>query len=290
MGSSEDSTQFERQQAGREPDPPQGLEDDPRVLIVRELRGGDVDAHTDVACAQSTPSGRHRAGLVEHPLADLPHVDGPLGCGQELGWQQRAQRRVVPAQKRLERLDPPVDEGDDGLIEELELARLERAREVARDGQGAKSCGAGLRVEQRPAMLALLLRAIERQVRVAQQVVGAPTREITQSDPDAGAHHDASAFGDDGTFQVVKKAFGHRRGQVRRQAGSEDHGELVSSVPGHHVSRTYGRAQSRSHLTEELVTSLVAQGIIDGLEVVEVEDQEPGPGIWFGEGDDELVR
>ena len=64
----------------------------------------------------------------------------------------------------------------------------------------------------------------------------------------------------------------------------QDDGELVPAQPGHEVPVPQVAAQGDGHLDDEPVTRLVAEGVVDGLEVVEVHDEQRPPGPLIGAG------
>ena len=65
--------------------------------------------------------------------------------------------------------------------------------------------------------------------------------------------------------------------------GADQHdAELVAAEPEHHVVAPRGPRQSRSDLPQQLVAGGVAEGVVDLLEVVEVDEEE---GHLLGAGD-----
>ena len=64
------------------------------------------------------------------------------------------------------------------------------------------------------------------------------------------------------------------RQRLRRGAVAQQHDELLAAPPGEHVGRAQSIAQALGELDEDLVAGLVAERVVDGREVVEVEHQE----------------
>src|SRR5262249_43027524 len=67
---------------------------------------------------------------------------------------------------------------------------------------------------------------------------------------------------------------GHVEG-VRRLAGVEIDAELVAAEAGHGVALAEGERQAPAHLVEQLVAEVMAQGVVDLLEPVEVHHDHP---------------
>src|SRR6185436_2250782 len=76
------------------------------------------------------PAGCVRAGLAEHPLADLDNQPDLLGERDELAWHHEAADGVLPAEQRLEGGDVTGLQIDDRLIVQPELAIDERAPQI----------------------------------------------------------------------------------------------------------------------------------------------------------------
>ena len=69
------------------------------------------------------PSRELADRLVDDPCADRDDAPRVLGDGDEVSWADTAQRRVVPAQERLETDGRTVGQRDDRLVDEPELRR-----------------------------------------------------------------------------------------------------------------------------------------------------------------------
>ena len=77
------------------------------------------------------------AGRAQHPFADRADQAGLLGDRDELGRRDQAELGMVPAQQGLEAGDLAGFAGDQRLVVELELARVERLAQVELDLRGA---------------------------------------------------------------------------------------------------------------------------------------------------------
>ncbi len=76
------------------------------------------------------------------------------------------------------------------------------------------------------------------------------------------------------------------RGRARpvRVGGGQEHGELVAAQPRHRVRGAHGRDEAAGHVPEQLVARVVAERVVDLLEVVQVEEEE-GQGGTDARGD-----
>jgi hypothetical protein len=76
--------------------------------------------------------------------------------------------------------------------------------------------------------------------------------------------------------QRLGDAVGHVRADRRLVDVVAQHHELVAAEPPDGVARTHRAAQPPCHLAEQLVADGVAEGVVDVLEAVEVEEQHRG--------------
>src|SRR3546814_1080575 len=73
------------------------------------------------------PAHRLGTGGAQHPFADRRDQAAVLGERNEAAGRDIAERRVGPADQRLEAAQGAVLCGDDGLVIEFEFAAVERA-------------------------------------------------------------------------------------------------------------------------------------------------------------------
>ncbi len=93
-------------------------------------------------------------------------------------------------------------------------------------------------------------------------------------DADAGVGEDGPALDDEGSPQRLEDAVGHVLGPPPVGEPRKEHGELVAAQPGDHVPPPAGAVEPLGHHPQQLVPDVVAERVVDGLEVVEVEEQE----------------
>ena len=227
---------------------------DPRV---QEQRGRHPDRRQRVAQGMR----RHR-----HEV-DLPMVRR-LGVGLEL---LRDLRRADQLAVGLEQLAQPglvLGEGDVG------------AADRQRHGLGAEvvaGVGAAVVLIELEAARPLPLDAVHGGIGMTDQrhrigaVVG------IDGDADARLQRDRVRADDRGRGQRVEDLAGDRRGVGGARHLGEQHHELVAAVAAHRVRLAHHRRQAFGGQAQHLVADGVAEGVVDLLEAVEVEEQQPDP-------------
>jgi hypothetical protein len=113
--------------------------------------------------------GRLPAGRFERPAADLDDRSGLLRRGDELGRRDQPPFRVLPPDEGLEAADLPGSRVDDRLVREPELLQSQGLRELDLECESLDCDVAQRRVEDRDAAFPLGLRAVHRDVGVAEQ-------------------------------------------------------------------------------------------------------------------------
>ena len=130
--------------------------------------------------------------------------------------------------------------------------------------------------------------------------VGEPQQGVDVA-PVLGIGGDADAGGDKQLPTLDFKGFGQARQQLARGGLQgqtvprvlDQHGEFVPAQPGHGVARPGQRPQALGHLAQQLVAHRVAVGVVDLLEVVQIDEQQrqltPNP-LSLGDGMAEAVH
>ena len=95
-------------------------------------RGETLTLISSGASGWRAPASRRRPGarLAQHPAAQRADHAGLLGDRDERVGRDACRVRVPPAQQRLGAAQPVVGERDEGLVDQLELAALQRARQA----------------------------------------------------------------------------------------------------------------------------------------------------------------
>ena len=149
----------------------------------------------------------------------------------------------------------------------------ERAAKVAGELQAL----AGPRVHgglvDRRALLALVLGRVHRQVGVADQLLRAHL-PVAEGDADAGVHEDVVSVQVERKFLAFVDAVGHFLGREGGIGALNQHHELVSAEAGSGVGAAHALGQAQRELAQHLVAGRMAERVVDGLEVVEVDEED----------------
>ena len=188
---------------------------------------------------------------------------------------------VLPADQRLEPGDLAAGEGDDRLVVEGQLLALDPLAQLALDLEPAQRAGAHLGVEELAAGAALFLGPVHRRVGVADQHVGVGRlagRGPGDGDPEAGGDEVLDAVDHVGLGEGRRDAVGDRHRLVLVGEAVDQDPELVAAEAGDDVAGAQVRAQPRGDRAQQLVAGVVAEAVVDQLEVVEVEEDDPDRG------------
>ena len=178
---------------------------------------------------------------------------------------------VPPAHERLDAEDAPRAEVDDRLIFEEELLLSERAPNIRLEAQALLQQVLHLRPESDVTALPGRLGVVHRDVRVAEQRLGSGL---------AGGVGDADARRDPQRLPVERERrlqfLDQRPGaalHLRDRGDSlQQHGELVSPEPRDRIGGAAGRDDPLGHVAQKTIAGVVTEGIVDVLEVIEVEE------------------
>ena len=113
-------------------------------------------------------------------------------------------------------------------------------------------------------------RAVERDVGVAQQILGALVARVRDRDADAGGGVEAAAFDvgrlGDGGVEPLDPRFD--------VLVEEDDPELVAAEARDHLARPHDRTQPLRHGAQQRVAGQVPEAVVDDLEVIEVDERD----------------
>ena len=184
-------------------------------------------------------------------------------------------RSVLPAHERLGGRGVAGGQRDDRLVVHGELAHIDRAPHVVLHLAAVQHHGLRLGVEALEARLAGHLGLVHGHVGVADQLILVGGALAGGRDADAQPYREQLAAGLDRKLEGLHDPLGDGLGGALGVEGVvQAHGELVAAEPGDLVLRTHTRAQPVSHAHQQLVADGVAERVVDGLEVVDVDEQD----------------
>ena len=220
----------------------------------------------------ATPDGALRECLVEDEPGERSHQAGLLRERQELEWRNQPEALVRPAHQGFG--------GDDLAIAEIDLGLIVEDEPLALDG------GAQL-LDEREAVAAVVdrrgvhlvcpmgeLGSIHGDVGTAHQADAVARVGGRDCDADARADADAHPVEDEGLLEQRGQASGEPR-RIVGVAVDQDRSQLVASDPHQDIRCAQRADEPWPELFEELVPGGVAEGVVDLLEVIQV-DKEKG--------------
>ena len=219
------------------------------------------------------------AGLAEHPHAEIRDDRLLFRDRNEQARADGAQLGVHPARERLEALDGAVVEREDRLVVQRDLALGHGLAKLLRQAPARQNLLADRLVELADEAASVLLRVVERGVRIAQHIVRGAV--LGRSEHEAHAHLRADRLTADRDRLVER---GHdARGDLphigRGVHAVEQEHELVAAKPRGKVAVAAGDVdqahhlrQDAAHLDQQRVAGVVAKRVVDLLEAVEIEE------------------
>ena len=219
-------------------------------------------------------SGQLRAAAhasPDRPLAELNDEADLLGHRDEGAGRNQALLGMAPADQGLDPADLVGPEIDDGLVVQLELAGGQRLAQIVLHGAPHLHLRVHLRPEEAVGAAPVALGAVERQVGVADQLVGALPVRRADGDADAGADHHLRAVEIVGRAHRLDDAQRQHGGIRRLRDGDLQDRELVSAHARDRVRLPHQGAQALRHHLQQLVAGGMAERVVHGLEVVEIE-------------------
>ena len=178
---------------------------------------------------------------------------------------------MIPAYQGFEAADFLAREVDDRLVVQLELAGRQRLAQVLLHDAAGLHLQVHRGLEEAERAAAVALGAVEREVGVAQQFVGARSVAGTDRNADADADHGLLAVDVIGLAQRIDDALRQRRGLggVRDRGLHDD--EFIAAHARDRVGLADESAQPLGDDPQQLVAAGMAERIVDGLELIEVE-------------------
>ena len=266
---------LEDQAAGRDPGGPGALEDVLGQPGREQLGAGEVDADDHVRRVQPHAQPRQVGARARQQLAAERHDHAaPLGERDEDVGGDAAALAVRPARERLHAAQPAVAHVHHRLVVQLDLVAVDRAPQVGGEREALDGAGQHRRLERAVARLAASLRRAHREVGRAHELVGVGQVAARDGDADARAQLEPAPAEVERAREREQDPLGDARRAVRLGEVLDQHGELVAAEPRDGVGGAQHAPQAPAHLEQHLVAAAVAEGVVERLEVVEVDEQD----------------
>ncbi len=233
------------------------------------LASRDVDGHLEGL--DLPPPGELGAGLGEHPGPDRHDQVAVLCDLDELTRPDQATTRVLDPQQRLCRDDPFSGQIDHRLEVQTQPPVLQRVPKIVLHGHPPRPGVLQTLVEHLHPVPPPAFRLVHGGVRPVEQALGVRLRMIGEGQPHAGGDPDPCTVGVQRCVERLHQSRGDRSHLGVALELRADDDELVPADPARGVLRARGDAEPPTDLCEEPVPDLVSEGVVDVLEVVQVE-------------------
>ena len=122
-------------------------------------------------------------------------------------------------------------------------------------------------------VLAGALHPVHGDIGMAHQLLSGLAMVGKNGDADAGRDEDFVVVQLERLVQSIEHLVGHPAGVVAIGDVRENQGELVAAMPGQRIALAQAHLQARGDFLQQQVAVEVAEGIIDDLEAIEIDEQ-----------------
>ena len=196
---------------------------------------------------------------------------------------------MLPADQGLDLGDASGLQDDDRLVVHAQLAAPDRVAQVVLQVQPRQAVGLHAGLEQDVMCPPARLGAVHGDIGVAQESIRPFVAGAAERDADARGGDEIPAVDPERAPELLLDAFGRRQRLVLR-GDPEQHHELVAAQARDGVFLAHAGQQARGRFPQQLVAGLVPEAVIDELEVVEVEVQEPDLALATGGAHQRLLE
>ena len=229
------------------------------------------DVHRHAGRCRNGHAGEVAQCAPHHPVGERLDQPRALSQRQEGVGVDQAVARMVPAQQRLDADDAAVVQAQLGLVVQHELVEVHGALQLTDHGEPV-----GVEVVEGAVVahdaVGAGLGDVHRDLGALEQGVGGPAVVAHQHEADAGLARQRDAR----QVEVVAEPFPQLQEAGAGRLGGVDVGEhdaeLVAAEARDQVARPHGPGQPVAQRTQQRVAVAVAEGVVDLLEAVEVDD------------------
>src|SRR5690606_7358785 len=257
------------------------VDDELEKAVVAERLPREIDVARSVVGHVQRAAGHRAQRALHDPTIDMGHQLVTLGGAEELRREHGLARLVAHPQQHLDRraVHAASRDGDDRLRMQLEPSFLQRALQPLQPLDLASFAREDLvasRVDVH-ASAALLLRDVASRIRGAQDRLG---RDALVPDLD---HADADADVEDAVLPreaIIRHRLADVAGDLTRlveRTADEQHRELVSADARDGIRIANFLLEQRRDLSQQIVAGDVSAGVVDELEIIEVEIADDVP-------------
>ena len=220
---------------------------------------------------QMLPAHGLAARLAHHPSAERHDEPRLFGERNERERREHSARGMVPAHERLDAGDLARVQEHDRLIAKNELLALDRVAQIGLELEPLHRFGVHARFVAAVLPLPALLRDVHRHVGVAQQIARRVIR-VRDGDADARGREHFLPLEMEGVLHELEHALDHSHGRIVVRRILDEDRELVAAEARDRVGRAHRGLHALRRVDQQHVALRVAERVVDGLEVVEIEE------------------
>jgi hypothetical protein len=267
--------QLDLERIGRQPGLVEHLRHRRHQVGFGELARRQVDRHPQRSEAGALPFPVLPAGGAQHPLADRDDQASFLGQGNEPVRAHAAQQRMAPAQQCFGADHGTAGQVDLGLEVQLELPGRQCAPQRTFQRQALEGVRVHVRRVETHPVAADGLGAVHGDLGVLDQGVGVGAVGRPGRHPGTAAEHQRLPLELQRQRHRVAHLLHPRGGLALVGAAGQHQHEVVAADPGRGVARTQRADDAHGQRAQRGVAGAPAQGVVDQLEVVDVERHHP---------------
>ncbi len=238
-----------------------------------ELQRRQVDGYPMVEQAQVQQLSGIPAGLGNDPVTQVHDLPGFLGNGDEPGRRDEPLDRVAPAYQSLQPAEPAVLVHL-GLIIEEQLVIAQRLLQLVAQGYPGGQLLVQIAGKDHIGIATLLLGLVHRHVRLLQH----PRRRIQilgqEADADTGGDIQLVAADPVRLADLVENAISNQLGLPFGFQVGQQQDEFIAAETRQGIGGADRAVEAPGHIDQNLITDTVPEGIVDGLETIQVDEHD----------------
>ena len=242
-----------------------------------KLAGRKVHRHQLLPQPRPLPGHGLRTGGGQHPFPERHDQTGFFSDGNEFLWRHQTMLRVLPANERLPTNQTPLTDRPLRLVMQHELCICQRPAQVIFQLQTFLHRLIHRRCVECPGITSLRLDLVHRHIGVLHQGFDPGTIGGIDRHAHRGRRVHLRTIDDVGLRQLCLQINDEMGTAILVTDIFQDHQEFVPAQSRHRIGDPHGSPQPACSLDQQLITKLVAEGIIDILEAVEVDEDESQP-------------
>ena len=251
----------------------QGLGNHAGQILLQELAGGEVDRHPQIGQSGLLKLPGLAAGLLQHPAPQAHDHAGLFGHGDEFAGGDQPPLGMLPAYQGLAGDQGAVGAVVLGLKVQLESAVFQSQPQIGLQGHALHRLLVHGRSEHLIAVAAESFGPVQGQIGVFHQGRNIFAIQGKQGDADTGGEEDLLRAHRNRQRHGVEQFLGDLGGVFSAVDFGEQNIEAVAGKMGRRVAGADAAGDPFGEQLQRLVADPVAVGVVDTLEVVDVEGE-----------------